>query len=192
MLKNKSTLYIVILQAVFVILAVAVLFIVKTFFADLFSVVGEKHEEYFEDETVTEPQKVNAEVNSFIIPVADGRVTSSFGIRKSPFSESAENHYGTDIAAEKGTEILAVKEGKISFVGNDSDGYGNYLKINHAGSLQTLYGHCNEILVDEGEYVMAGQPVATVGNTGRSTGNHLHFEILINGEAVNPLWYMEF
>ena len=192
MLKNKSTLYIVILQAVFVILAVAVLFIIKTFFADLFSVTKENYYEYFGDETVTEPQRVSAEVNSFIVPVANGIVTSNYGIRQSPFSTDKEKHYGTDIAAEKGTEILAVKEGKISFVGNDSDGYGNYLKINHSGSLQTLYGHCNEILVGEGEYVMAGQPVATVGSTGRSTGNHLHFEILINGEAVNPVWYMVF
>ncbi|MEE0840237.1 MAG: M23 family metallopeptidase [Acutalibacteraceae bacterium] len=192
MLKHKSTLYIFILQTVFLILTVAVLFIIKTFFADLFSVTKENYYEYFGDETVTEPEMVSAKANSFVAPVANGIVTSNYGIRQSPFSTDKEKHYGTDIAAEKGTEILAVKEGKISFVGNDSDGYGNYLKINHSGSLQTLYGHCNEILVGEGEYVMAGQPVATVGSTGRSTGNHLHFEILINGEAVNPVWYMVF
>lgn len=192
LLKDKKIFYIILLQWAFVLLTVAVLLIIKTFFADLFVAVGEKHEGYFEGETVTEPQLVGAEGNSFVIPVSMGKVTSNYGIRQSPFSKETENHYGTDIAADKGTEILAVKEGKVSFVGYDSNGYGNYLKIEHTDSLQTLYGHCSEILVKEGDYVLAGQPVATVGSTGRSTGNHLHFEIIMNGEPVNALWYMEF
>ena len=192
LLKDKKIFYIIMLQTVFVVLAVAVLLIIKTFFADVFFQAKEKHQEFFEDETITQPQLVSTEKNSFVTPVSSGVVTSGYGIRQSPFYKGTENHYGTDIAAEKGTDIVAVKEGKVSYVGNDLNGYGNYLKIEHTESLHTLYGHCSEILVSQGDYVLAGQPVATVGSTGRSTGNHLHFEIIINGEPVNAMWYMEF
>ena len=78
----------------------------------------------------------------------------------------------------------------MQYVGVDEDGYGNYLKISHSQTVTTLYGHCSEILVKEGDSVEAGQPVAKVGSTGMSTGNHLHFEIRINNKPVNAMWYL--
>ena len=101
-------------------------------------------------------------------------------------------HKGIDIAAEYGTLIYAVADGEVSYVGFDEYGFGNYLSIKHSNTLKTLYGHCSEILVSVGEGVTEGQPIAKVGNSGVTTGSHLHFEIRIDGNCVNPLWYIDF
>ncbi len=200
-MKNKKVLYILLLQISCVVLTVAILLFIKYFCKDTFLKVKEKHNEYFGEETeIYEEENAVAttavplsynEINTLCLPVKSGVVTSNFGYRNDPFTDETAKHYGTDIAADEGTKIYSAASGRVISVGFDKNGYGNFFKIDHGGFV-TLYGHCSEINVKEGEYVNKGQPVARVGNTGRSTGNHLHFELIIGGKPVNALWYLEF
>ena len=103
-----------------------------------------------------------------------------------------KQHFGIDIAAEYGTDITASANGQVEKIGFDKNGYGNYIIIGHSKNLQTLYAHCSKITVNEGDTVKKGETVALVGNTGKSTGNHLHFEIIYGGVKVNPEWYLNF
>lgn len=119
----------------------------------------------------------------FITPIT-GTITSRFGIR------SRDNHKGLDIAAPKGTQIKAAASGTVIHSGNKNDGYGNYIILSHSNGIQTYYAHCSELLVAKGEKVEQGQIIAKVGSTGISTGNHLHFEVRINGVAQNPQNYV--
>lgn len=89
-----------------------------------------------------------------------------------------------------GTEILAVKSGTVKTSQTGTEGYGNYIIIDHGGGLETLYAHCSELLVSAGQKVEAGTVIAKVGSTGNSTGPHLHIEIRMNGETVDPLAYL--
>lgn len=121
---------------------------------------------------------------------ASGRISSRFGTRSDPFNFSQKVHEGIDIAADYGTTILASATGKVTL----SDWYGNYGKcviIDHGYGLSTLYGHCQTLLVKEGQTVKKGDKIATVGSTGRSTGPHLHFEVRLNGVPVDPLQYLD-
>lgn len=127
--------------------------------------------------------------NAFRVPVS-GTVTSGFGGRSDPFSGASAVHKGLDIAAPGGTPIAAAAGGTVSYVGYDENGYGNYLTIRHGDSLKTLYGHCSEIAVQVGQKVSAGETIARVGSTGRSTGNHLHFEVRLDGIPVDPSWFL--
>ncbi len=197
--KNRF-LSIIILEVVAVVAIIAVLLIMKFFAGDLFGKVEEKHTVYFEDETEVSAQVYKEEKaisvsnfssNSFVLPLS-GRITSNFGIRNDPFDGKKARHDGTDIAAPKGTEIVAAAGGTVSYVGYDDDGYGKYLKITHSDKVMTLYAHCSEILVSKGDSITAGQTIALVGSTGQSTGNHLHFEIRIDGKAVNAMWYLNY
>lgn len=115
-----------------------------------------------------------------------GRVSSRFGA-----NESIRNHThkGLDIAAPGGTTIVAAASGKITFAGW-SGGYGYLVKIDHGNGVETYYGHCSKLYVSTGENIVAGQKIAAVGSTGNSTGNHLHFEIRLNGAQVNPQKYV--
>lgn len=90
-----------------------------------------------------------------------------------------------------GSEIHAAQSGTVSLVQYDADGYGYHVVIDHGNSLQTLYGHCSELLVSEGQQVKQGDLIALVGSTGYSTGPHCHFEVRENGECVNPRYYLE-
>ena len=121
---------------------------------------------------------------SLIRPVS-GIVTSRFGARW------GKTHKGVDIGAAKGTPIVAAAAGTVTTAQYGyGGGYGNYLIISHGNGIQTLYGHCTTLNVSAGQNVSQGQQVATVGNTGNSTGNHLHLEIRINGVAQNPQNYL--
>lgn len=127
--------------------------------------------------------------NTFTVPV-DGewksKVTSEFGGRTDPFTKKISTHSGIDIGMPKGTPIRASLSGTISIVRYGSTGYGYYVVVDHGGGVVTLYAHCSKILVEEGQNVLQGDVIAEVGSTGRSTGNHLHFEVRINGEKINP------
>lgn len=115
----------------------------------------------------------------------NGSITSPFGYRTDPITGETSYHSGTDIAAPNGTPILAAADGTVVVAnGVDSWGgsYGYYIKIDHGSGLQTLYAHCQSICVTAGQQVQAGQVIGSVGSTGRSTGNHLHFEIYENGQ----------
>ena len=120
---------------------------------------------------------------SFINPI-EGIITSRFGTRTSEITNVSGFHTGTDIAAIKGTIVNASMEGIVDSVSMERN-YGNHLKI-RSNNVTTLYAHCQEILVKEGQIVSQGQSIATVGSTGNSTGPHLHFEIRIDDRYVNP------
>ncbi|MBR2027699.1 MAG: M23 family metallopeptidase [Oscillospiraceae bacterium] len=120
-----------------------------------------------------------------------GYITSRYGIRKNPFnSREKDFHTGIDIANEKGTFIKAAFSGNVIETGY-TDIAGNYIKIQSDNNIQTFYGHIQFVFVNQGEYVLKGQPIATVGDTGLVTGPHLHFEVLHNGIRVNPVYTVE-
>jgi murein DD-endopeptidase MepM/ murein hydrolase activator NlpD len=122
-------------------------------------------------------------------PVASGYVSSYFGTRQDPFEGHAANHKGLDFAGVLGSEVLAVAEGVVTRVEKVS-GYGNLVEIKH-GEYVTRYAHNQSALVAVGQRVSRGQPVALMGSTGRSTGPHVHFEVLQNGRHVNPLKFIK-
>lgn len=117
-------------------------------------------------------------------------VTSEFGYRKDPFTGQAAGHGGIDLGMPKGTPIRAALPGTVYVVRYATSGYGYHVMIDHGGGFVTLYGHCSRLFVTEGQQVQAGEVIAEVGSTGRSTGNHLHFEVRINGEKQNPRSYL--
>ena len=126
----------------------------------------------------------------FIWPVY-GRIPSSFGYRS--IFGSYSYHGGIDIATSYGTNIAAADGGTVVFAGRATGSmwsYGNLVIVDHGNGKQTYYGHCSSVLVSAGDKVYQGQPIAKVGSTGRSTGNHCHFEVKINGTSVNPLSYL--
>ena len=118
-----------------------------------------------------------------------GWVTSSFGFRKSPFTGLREKHEGWDIAARSGAPVRATADGVVVVEGREY-GYGNLVEIDHGYGIVTRYGHNSKHLVKVGDRVKRGQVVSLVGNTGRSTGPHLHYEILLNGVPVSPKNYI--
>ena len=127
-----------------------------------------------------------------IRPISRGEkswVTSSFGFRRSPFTGQREFHQGFDISTRKGTTILATAEGVVTFVGKKGL-LGNTIIIDHGHGMVTRYGHCSKFLKKRGEKVKRWEPIALVGNTGRSTGPHVHYEVRLNGIPVNPYKYI--
>lgn len=125
----------------------------------------------------------------FLYPAA-GKLSSPFGMRNDPFTGVRRMHYGIDIANFTGTAVKASMEGKVVSVGYSSRTYGNYIILGHAGGFQTLYGHLSEVYVTNGMSVRQGQTIAAMGNTGRSTGPHLHFSIYKYQNPVDPLTYL--
>lgn len=122
-------------------------------------------------------------------PVEDGWVSSYFGFRPDPFTGRRAHHDGVDIAGKQGGPIEVVGSGVVTFSGARA-GYGNLVEINHGNGYLTRYGHNQVNLVKEGDKVNKGQVLALMGSTGRSTGPHLHFEVLRNGKVVNPIKYL--
>lgn len=118
------------------------------------------------------------------------RMSSDYGYRIHPISGDRKFHDGIDLAAPSGTDILACGAGTVTVSGWNSGGYGNYIRIDHGGGLESFYGHCKALYVKAGATVKAGQRIAAVGTTGASTGNHLHFGMHRNGSSVNPLSYV--
>lgn len=122
------------------------------------------------------------------VPV-HGEITSEYGNRTNPVSGEYLMHSGIDIAASQGTEIRAAYSGIVSEVGSNSVG-GNYISLVHKDGSETLYCHCSKIIAEKGDVIRAGETIALVGSTGRSTGPHLHFEITVDGKTENPLLYL--
>jgi murein DD-endopeptidase MepM/ murein hydrolase activator NlpD len=126
---------------------------------------------------------------TFIRPVS-GSITSSFGYRTDPVTGATAFHAGVDFGASCGTPIKAAGTGVVISAGFNSGGYGNMTLINHGAGLSTLYGHQSSIIVSAGQSVSQGQVIGYVGSTGKSTGCHLHFEVRVNGNPVDPLGYL--
>ena len=124
--------------------------------------------------------------SAFVSPIKTGRTTSGFGTRKDPFNENrSQFHRGVDIACPIGTNIYSARAGRVLFAGY-ADGYGKLVILEHEHGYTTYYGHLSRFTVKAGDRVGAGQNIALSGNTGRTTGPHLHFEIRRNGQALNP------
>lgn len=113
------------------------------------------------------------------------RVTSGYGTRRDPFHGAEREHHGVDYGAPAGTPILAAADGVVRFSGARG-GYGNVVIVSHPDGTETRYAHCRDLGVRVGEAVAAGQAIATVGSTGRSTGPHLHFEVRRDGTPIDP------
>ena len=153
----------------------------------------EESREMIDEVVLKEPVKKIVEVGTqtpptYIKPLSGGRQTSGFGRRKAPTKGASTNHRAIDWATPTGTAIWASSGGTVSVAGWQS-GYGYVVYINHPDGNQTRYGHLSKILVSPGQKVKQGQKIALSGNTGRSTGPHLHFELRVNGTPVNPYNY---
>lgn len=123
------------------------------------------------------------------ISPTNGWITSDFGYRISPYTNTPSLHQGLDIAASPGTPVRATGSGVVTFTGYDP-GYGKLISIDHGYGILTRYGHNAEVFVVMGQKVKRGDVIATVGNTGRSTGPHLHYEVHLNGIPINPENYI--
>ena len=123
-----------------------------------------------------------------IRPVS-GWTTSGFGYRQSPFTGKREFHKGLDIANRKGTAIVATADGVVSYVGLQGN-FGTLMVIDHGHGITTRYAHLDKALLNKGDSVVRGKTIALMGNTGRSTGPHLHYEVRLNGVPVNPTKYI--
>jgi len=127
----------------------------------------------------------------FSMPVKDAvRYTSGFGGRNDPLGRGFRQHEGQDLAGAYGTPIFATADGTITFAGWSS-GYGRLIKIQHAYGIETRYGHLAQIRVEVGQKVSRGERIGDMGNSGRSTGTHLHYEIRIGGSAINPMTFIK-
>ena len=126
---------------------------------------------------------------TYIKPISGGRLTSGFGKRKAPKPGASTYHKGIDWATPVGTPVYASSGGTVAKAGWGS-GYGYVIYINHPDGKQTRYGHLSKIYVKAGQSVSQNDKIALTGNTGISTGPHIHFEILVNGKQVNPFDYL--
>jgi murein DD-endopeptidase MepM/ murein hydrolase activator NlpD len=124
-------------------------------------------------------------------PVKDFRFTSNFGVRGNPFGGGGEMHPGLDMAAPIGTPVYATADGLVGRAERTYGGYGNLIQLEHGKGIETRYGHLSQILVHQGQRVHRGDLIALMGSTGRSTGSHLHYEVRIDGRAVNPMPFLQ-
>ncbi|MCC5464730.1 M23 family metallopeptidase [Pelosinus baikalensis] len=118
-----------------------------------------------------------------------GEVTSGFGWRNSPMGGGSELHPGMDIANSMGAPVVVAADGVVVQSGA-AGGYGNMVQIDHGNGISTIYGHNSRIIVSVGQSVRKGQVISYVGSTGKSTGPHLHYEVRVNGNAVDPIGFM--
>lgn len=123
-------------------------------------------------------------------PISKGWISSYYGKRTDPFSGKIEKHKGMDFAGKKGSEITAVSSGVVTWAGSRY-GYGKMVEINHGHGYTTRYGHNARILVEVGDTVEKGQAISLMGSTGRSTGPHVHFEVLLNDRQVDPIRFVQ-
>ena len=137
---------------------------------------------------VNMPDSLLIDLTGFCMPTENTKITDIFGYRP----RRRRMHYGLDIKVERGDTIRAAFDGKVRYVSYQRRGYGNYVVIRHPNGLETLYAHLTTRLVEENEVVKAGDPIGLGGNTGRSTGTHLHFETRLLGKALNPALMFDF
>ncbi|MGD8407161.1 MAG: M23 family metallopeptidase [Thiohalophilus sp.] len=134
-------------------------------------------------------RNLQAEVIPAGRPITRGWLSSYYGMRTDPFNGRRAHHSGIDFAGKMGSDVVSVAAGVVTYSARRS-GYGNLVEINHGKGYVTRYGHNSELLVEVGDTVKKGQVIAKMGSSGRSTGPHVHFEVLVNGRAVNPKKYI--
>jgi murein DD-endopeptidase MepM/ murein hydrolase activator NlpD len=140
-------------------------------------------------ENVLLGRQLSAEIRPTGRPISEGYLSSYFGERMDPFNGEETFHKGVDFAADVGADVVAVASGIVTFA-DKKDGYGMLVEVSHGNGLITRYGHNSRVLVKAGDTVQRGEALAAVGSTGRSTGPHLHFEVLKNGHPVNPISFI--
>jgi len=151
----------------------------------------QKREDIFnETESILLKQSVIKDTLPDLYPVNVGYRSSSYGWRIDPMLGVRSFHEGLDFSAAEGDEIKATASGIVIAAGKAPD-YGNYVKIKHGGGIETRYAHASKLLVKKGDLVNKDQVIALVGNTGRSTGPHLHYEIRLNGRSLDPRKYLK-
>lgn len=132
------------------------------------------------------PESYNIDLTGFCMPTPNTRITSPFGPRW------RRMHNGLDIKVNIGDTIVAAFDGKVRIVKTERRGYGKYVVVRHDNGLETIYGHLSKQIVEENQLVKAGEVIGLGGNTGRSTGSHLHFETRFLGIAINPIYMFDF
>ncbi|MRX27414.1 M23 family metallopeptidase [Kangiella sp. HZ709] len=141
-------------------------------------------------EAIVFDKDINAEQKISGRPIKKGWLSSPYGNRADPFTGKKDWHPGIDFAALSGSEVIATAAGVVTSVGVKS-GYGKFIEINHGDGYSTRYAHNKELLVEKGDMIKKGQVIAKVGNTGRSTGPHVHYEVMRNGRKLNPYRYIK-
>ena len=162
-------------------------------FGSLLSELSHAVEQRSDQLTVLEALLVSTSANKKFLPslapVDGGWLSSSFGWRIDPFSGQKSFHEGLDFPSESGTPIVAAASGKVIFADVHPQ-YGKMVEIDHGNGLVTRYAHASKLFVKEGDFIVRGQKVASVGSTGRATGPHLHFEVRLNGVPQNPARFL--
>jgi len=152
--------------------------------------IDELHDELIETRDEVLEYMHLQRITPSIWPVDSRRITSGFGYRKDPFTGRASYHSGIDIGGNKGDRVYATADGQVIHAQYDS-GKGYNIVINHGGGIRTAYMHLSKLSVKKGDYVQKGDVIGHVGSTGRSTGPHLHYEVIKNGTQVDPRPYMK-
>lgn len=137
-------------------------------------------------------EQIEDELKRFpsITPLQRGRISDLYGLREDPFGKTERHHNGLDIAAPRGTKVFAPAAGVVELAQNhysSNRGYGRMVIINHGNGMKTLYGHLHKIFVKPGDEVRRYDVIGLVGSTGRSTGPHLHYEIIVDGKPIDPM-----
>lgn len=138
--------------------------------------------------TATLPDSFRIDLRGFVMPTESRKITDIFGYRP----RRRRVHHGLDIKVQTGDTIYAAFDGKVRITNFQRRGYGHYVVIRHDNGIETLYAHLSKRLVGENDYVKAGQPIGLGGNTGRSTGSHLHFETILMGKPIDPALLFDF
>jgi murein DD-endopeptidase MepM/ murein hydrolase activator NlpD len=146
-------------------------------------------EDLLEESGVPKQKRISVTPWSGLLNASNARLSSGFGMRKDPFTGRPQHHNGIDVAAPMGTKIYPYASGTVIRAGWNG-GYGRMVTIRHDDGTETRYGHTSKNLVEVGDKVTLGEPIAEVGSTGRSTGPHLHFEMRRNGKPVDPVPYL--
>jgi murein DD-endopeptidase MepM/ murein hydrolase activator NlpD len=139
---------------------------------------------------VSSRQKLDDELYLEGRPITWGWLSSRYGYRSDPFTGKRTWHAGVDLAGKDGSDIISVAGGVVSYA-DDRSGYGNLVEVDHGDGLVTRYAHCKTIKVNVGDVIQKGQVLALMGSTGRSTGPHVHFEVIRNGKSENPETYIQ-
>jgi len=158
--------------------------------ANLSVLLNDRNDKLVAMETMLMQDSLDKKKFPSVAPVIGGDYSSNFGWRIDPFTGQNAMHEGVDFMAQEGTPIMASAAGVVVYSGFHPQ-YGNMVEIDHGNDIVTRYGHASRLLVKVGQIVRSGQEIARVGSTGRSTGNHLHFEVRYKGIAQNPRRFLE-